>query len=531
MYGLRTESRDQAMAKRERYREEDLAAFRDPDMLFLIDTCSLMEYPNVTFFWKKNRRFLKKTGKRLFVPVSCLKELENFAGDPSPNKRKLREDAALTIRIINRMTQEGTIGIVGDPVHDPIFADPVLYSQINMLRTGRPVLLITQDRDLAADIEDMIFRRSARGYPVVVRRIGRDGCLEKHRRDRRLEQTKKKFQRAPVCSLPDDPLPPAMAVKAGDIVYLDSGTVKLVEKLGRGGEGDIYRTEEDAVVKIYNSRSRTKRRLAKLECMVAKDLEYPGVCFPKALVYDRDKNFLGYMMERARGRPLRSSACAYRRKLERNLPGWKKSDQVQLAITILKMIRYIHTQGMLIGDINLDNILMASADEVYFVDVDSYQIENFPCPVGMLNFTPPEIQGKDFSTFLRTVGNEDYAVAVLLFMLMLPGKPVYSQQGGQNQTDNIMRMDFSYPIGEISNKKTPDGAWRFMWSHLSYRLKEAFYQTFMKGERHATESSRLSVDEWLSILYAYHTAISPKGSMIEHDPMANEMFPTRFKRQ
>ncbi|MBQ5927335.1 MAG: hypothetical protein IIX01_05380 [Clostridia bacterium] len=39
-----------------------------------------------------------------------------------------------------------------------------------------------------------------------------------------------------------------------------------------------------------------------------------------------------------------------------------------------------------------------------------------------------------------------------MFMIMLPGKPPYSQQGGGNPVQNIISMDFSYPFGENSNK-------------------------------------------------------------------------------
>lgn len=40
--------------------------------------------------------------------------------------------------------------------------------------------------------------------------------------------------------------------------------------------------------------------------------------------------------------------------------------------------------------------ILDSSREVYFVDTDSYQIEDFPCPVGIINYTAPEIQGKHF---------------------------------------------------------------------------------------------------------------------------------------
>ena len=101
------------------------------------------------------------------------------------------------------------------------------------------------------------------------------------------------------------------------------------------------------------------------------------------------------------------------------------------------------------------------------------------------------------------MGNENFAVATLLFMIMLPGKPPYSQQGGEDPINNIIRMDFSYPLGDSSNKKTPDGPWRYIWSHLTYDLKNAFYNTFRQGGEYSTESKRLTVNDWLSLFLHY----------------------------
>ena len=130
---------------------------------------------------------------------------------------------------------------------------------------------------------------------------------------------------------------------------------------------------------------------------------------------------------------------------------------------------------------------------------------------------------------MRTVGNENFAVATLLFMIMLPGKPPYAQQGGDDQATNIINMDFSYPLGAQSNKKTPEGPWRFIWSHLTYDLKEAFYNTFRKGGDHSTENTRLSVEEWLSI-FRYYLELLDSGKYGQQDKMSEEIFPIRYKK-
>ncbi|MGN1119517.1 MAG: CFI-box-CTERM domain-containing protein, partial [Oscillospiraceae bacterium] len=266
----------------------------------------------------------------------------------------------------------------------------------------------------------------------------------------------------------------------------------------------------------------------KIMLMLSKRIDCPGICYPVAEIYNSSKEFVGFLMPSAKGKELQRSIFIKPCFLKQ-FPGWKKRDTVRLCVTILEKIKYLHDRNIIMGDINPANILVVSPDEVYFVDTDSYQVEGFPCPVGTINYTAPEIQRKDFGTFLRSFGNENFAVATLLFMIMLPGKPPYSQQGGEDQATNIIKMDFSYPFGDNSNKKTPDGPWRFIWSHLTYDIKEAFYTTFRKGEEHSTEKSRLSVDEWLS-LFKYYLELLESGKYGEQDEMSEELFPTRHKK-
>ena len=189
--------------------------------------------------------------------------------------------------------------------------------------------------------------------------------------------------------------------------------------------------------------------------MLSKKIECEGVCYPVAALYNSNKEFIGYMMPKAKGKELQKSIFIKPLFLK-NFPNWKKRDTVELCITILEKIKYLHDRNIVMGDINPANILIVSPKEVYFVDTDSYQVEDFPCPVGTNNYTAPEIQRKHFSDFLRTMGNENFAVATLLFMIMLPGKPPYSQQGGEDPINNIIKMDFSYPLYNKKERKLAD---------------------------------------------------------------------------
>lgn len=265
-----------------------------------------------------------------------------------------------------------------------------------------------------------------------------------------------------VTNVVDTPLNISQIPSQNEIVTTsDNRQIRLVKKLAEGGEGAVYEIDfKDEVAKIYNAHSNTKRRFEKLKLMTSKNISFNGICYPTRLLYNQNGEFVGYLMPKASGKTLGRSIFAAKPLFLKNFPNFKKQDMVNLCLNILTKIRYLHNKNIILGDINPENILLVSPDEVYFVDTDSYQIENFPCPVGTINYTAPEIQGKHYPDFLRTKGNENFALATLLFMIMVPGKPPYSQQGGGDPAKNITNMDFSYPFGDNSNKKTPDGPWR-----------------------------------------------------------------------
>ena len=322
--------------------------------------------------------------------------------------------------------------------------------------------------------------------------------------------------------------------KSGDRVFAERDGQRRPFSLGAagpsGGEGTIYDTDRsDIVAKIYKPERLTRARYEKLRLMLTKKIDCPGVCFPTELVMNRQGEFVGYLMKRAPKNAMELRFCVFiPQLLKTTFPNWKKTETVELCVTILKKLKYLHDRNIILGDINPGNILVASPKEVYFVDTDSYQVEGFPCPVGTVTFTPPEIQHKDFSKFLRTIGNENFAVATLLFMIMLPGKSPYAMQGGENMIENILNGDFSYNSGAISNKKAPAGPWRFCWSHLPRFLKEAFYSTFRKEGEHHAEAARFSAGEWLN-KFTYYLKLLQDGSYASQDAMSMELFPTRFK--
>lgn len=273
----------------------------------------------------------------------------------------------------------------------------------------------------------------------------------------------------------------------------------LKEEINKGGEGTVYLVDDGTVAKIYHPRSLTVEKEAKIKALLAKKIRFEGICAPLESLYDNKAKFIGYLMPKAdteKGFELKT--CIFNPVLLKNkLPNWTRLNLATLSITILEKIKYLHLNGIIIGDINPFNILIKDDKTVFFVDVDSYQVANFPCPVGTPHFTAPEIQNiESFNKLIRTEEHENFAIATLLFMIFLAGKTPYSFQGGGNMKENITSMNFSYPLGDEDNYLAPQGMWEFIWSDLSYEVRKAFYTVFK-------ENIRLSIEDWLNILNIY----------------------------
>lgn len=543
----------EAKAKSEKYLKNAVSGYR-----ILIDTCSLLD-ENADRFWEHMVPLLQAEGKHIAVPVCVLEEVDKFARDRNACQRKsdpegLHRRARKAVYGINKLLEAGLVELYSDP--DDKHADNVMLSVLTKKRLDHNLMLITQDKALAQDM----LRRTLDASVVTdcrlrVARINRYGYLsEVHYNgagsSARPGRSRTRNSRPSYCSrtgmepagafalgrqvtIVSGTLPLTAEAKEGDVLTAVRGNrrtpIRLKSRLNSGGEGTIYTTEiPDLVAKLYKREQLDCAKLEKLRLMLTRDIVCEGICYPVALLYNEYGEFVGYLMPQARGRELQSSVFN-RAGLAKHFPDWNRIDTVTLAVTILRKLIYLHDCNIILGDINPRNILVESPTEVYFVDTDSYQIEGYPCPVGTDYFTAPEIQGKVSPTLLRTMGNERFAVATLLFMLMVPGKPPYSKQEGEGVVEDILNGDFSYPLGEESNRKAPLGQWRFCWSHMTYNLKEAFYKTFRKGEAYCAEQDRLSDRQWLMLFEDYLTGLK-NGKLIRQDDQAILLFPNRVKR-
>ncbi len=309
-----------------------------------------------------------------------------------------------------------------------------------------------------------------------------------------------------------------MSTKKNRVYYQNGEEIILKEEIGKGGEGIIFSIDSNIVAKIYTLNSLNEQKKQKLNLLIEKKLQFKGICLPLNALYNTSKEFIGYTMPRANvPKGFELQTCVFNPELLKlKFPSWNRLNLVNLSISILEKIEYLHANNIIIGDINPFNILINTDLEVYFVDTDSYQVENLPCPVGTVHFTAPEIQDTDnFSNLIRNKEHEYFAVATLLFMIFLPGKSPYAFQGGGDVKENIKSMNFSYPLGDEDNYMAPQGMWEFIWSELPYDIRKAFTTVFK-------DNYRLTIENWIEVLNTYKQDLAEEVYPIHIFPESTE---------
>lgn len=498
-----------------------------------IDLSSLLAPQSLTAF-ANLIPVLKKNTRKVLLPESVVKELNRIVQNDQDQDRK--NIAKNSIRLLQELQAVGLLD-VRKSVNTNSTPAMDIYQSCSHFRMNYPLLVITQDADLTKDLIALNRQESARGNTIFVKKFNKYGYLSNVidpppkpvRQERPTRQyspnNRRVFLRATqVRQEPDRLLNVSVLPGEGDLVYTDPecrGSIRLESQRAEGGEGCIFMTNTPYVAKIYKKTHITAYRQEKVTKMVEAGLEYPGICFPMNVLYNSSGEFVGYLMQEAKGVNLQN--CMRMGKIARHFPDWSRKDLAQLALTILYKINYIHGKGLLIGDINENNIMVVSPTEVYMVDTDSYQVNDLPCQVAVELFVAPELldrqakgEYKEFSEILRTVQNENFAVATLMFLILMQGKPPYSHANGGSMVQNIMKMHFPYADGEKGSDGAPEGIWRYIWSHLGYNIKQAFQKCFNpeKGSSEFNMRDRLSAEGWMIEMNRYHESLCKMETLL-----------------
>lgn len=298
-----------------------------------------------------------------------------------------------------------------------------------------------------------------------------------------------------------------------------SGTGEIVSFAGvnpfaQGGEARIYVLPSDAalVAKIYKKPTTDHHK--KLEVMIANPPDNPttnqnhvAIAWPKDILLETDatKRCIGYVMPRIQKmQPLMDFFNpSVRRK---NNPLFNYRYLVSTARNLATAVRAIHRKGYVIGDINESNILVSQTTLVTLVDTDSFQVKDeatgkiYRCPVGKPEYTPPELQNKDFGKEERSQEHDLFGLSVLIFSLLMEGTHPFdaAYTGADNppmREDRIANGHFVYGKRPGPNKPKPFAP---PYEILPAEIRGLFLRCFDNG--HKNPSARPTAKEWVSAL-------------------------------
>nr|WP_157001168.1 translation initiation factor IF-2 N-terminal domain-containing protein [Agromyces laixinhei] len=338
------------------------------------------------------------------------------------------------------------------------------------------------------------------------------------------------FRRVTTLKSADQLLSATSIPRTGDGVIAEAPhsnrAMMLGDLLGVGGEGSVFAVEGDysQVVKIFDKDHRTEHRRSKIGLLLSHELESRGIAFPTSMILNSEGEFVGYTMPRASGKELQATIMRPAR-FKRVYPNWTKADLVDVCVSFLEKVAYLHSLNILLGDINPKNVMVDEHKNVWIIDADSWQIEGYPCPVGTAMFTASTITG-EYAYALRTVEEERFAVATMLFMILITGQFPYARAGadGSDFAALIAEGKFAFQFQGPSERDQPEGNWKFMWSHLPFKVKRLFWNTFHRNGTRYTR--RPTANEWLDAFREYRAVF---GSADDFDPMSNDVYPFRFR--
>ncbi|MSP90426.1 MAG: hypothetical protein EXR79_01250 [Myxococcales bacterium] len=233
----------------------------------------------------------------------------------------------------------------------------------------------------------------------------------------------------------------------------DGNALALAAEVGRGGEGGVYDVvgRPGAVAKVYAHPPRPDK-VEKLSLMASLFGAHPELAWwcawPEVLIRDDGGQCLGFLMRKLEGQqPVHDIYSPERRKALLPDVGWEFL--VRTATNVARMFASLHGLRVIVGDVNERNLFVGRDATVTFVDCDSFQIATathvFVSGVGVPDYTPPELQGEDFRTAIRSEAHDRFGLAVILFKLLFMGRHPFSGGASGELGPAIRDRAFDYP--------------------------------------------------------------------------------------
>jgi hypothetical protein len=287
------------------------------------------------------------------------------------------------------------------------------------------------------------------------------------------DEEQKSFKRA--YYLDHDPYTKPINEQLISVVYSPKLGYLPLEKNGgySGGEGNLYRSHHDWLVKIYNEKHQTYPNLKKLQRMLELDIFDDRIIWPKDIVYYQGQ-FVGYVMKSVqKATPLSEIFSTGVSPFPSPHPYYR----ITALLNILDAIYYLHQKSILLGDLKDDNILIRNEEEIFIVDTGSFQIEDFASNVLTRGWVDTNLnQNFDAKKNLRTIDDEYYPINRLAFELLTTKNPHFNPKDTELNIGDT--TGFHFPLNPKSFQSTS----MKYWGSLSQRLRDYLYYYFVDAD-------------------------------------------------
>jgi serine/threonine protein kinase len=294
----------------------------------------------------------------------------------------------------------------------------------------------------------------------------------------------------------------------------------LGQLVAAGGEGRIFTVARDPalVAKIYHHP--TPQQAEKLKAMLSHPPEPKQtnilIAWPTDRVLDTTGRCVGFLMPRINQEDNVPLFKLYNPKdRSQTAPGSSWRYLLQTATNLASAVAVLHEGGYVVGDLNESNVLVSNSALVTLVDCDSMQVpsdngKTFRCLVGKLDYTPPELQGKDFEQIDRIPDHDNFGLAVLIFMLLMEGVHPFLGSPPNRGTAPLPEAnirDGCWPYSPSSRLNPPPYA--LPLSTLPLALQDLMQRCFMHGSNALQQ--RPTAREWHTALREAQQHLSQCG--------------------
>lgn len=295
----------------------------------------------------------------------------------------------------------------------------------------------------------------------------------------------------------------------------------LGREIGQGGEATVYQIANcsDVVAKIWDLPGKPpsaddEAKLRALISLTRKELS-DIVAWPTATLYkSRGGPYAGFVMRKVEGaKEIHTLYSPADRK--RTFPDKDWRFLVHVAMNCAAAFDTIHSNGVLMGDVNERNVFVCNDAKVALIDCNSFQVnlngQNYPCNYGVPDFTPPELQdARSFRGIIRTSNHDNFGLAVLVFCLLFmnrhPFAGRYLGQGEMPIERAIKEYRFAFGRSAQSYQmQTPRHAPPL--SILSSELVDLFERAF--GPASAKPHARPTAAQWVTALRCFLKSLRP----------------------